>query len=125
MKTGENDYTFRIWHDRASKRKGSRNKRRSDRTVCVLWVGDVRYVGVAQCSSKDQFVKDKGFHMAADRAHSRECGRPDRFPFMWCFHVEEVLIHEKLEFLKNIPAHLYTDERKDNESGQAVGPQFA
>lgn len=115
------DYGFRLWHDRKYKKN-----RRKGRTIAVIWDGDERYVGVAECGKFDQFVKARGFHMAVDRAEAlRDCGRPERFPYLWHFHMEETLSHEKAEFLKSIPTHLYKEERQANENAQADRPQFA
>jgi hypothetical protein len=119
------DYGFRIWHDRKFK-DGQYKDGCNGRTIAIIWDGDERYVGVAECSVRDQFVKDRGFNIALDRAEAlREGIRGERFPFIWSFHMEETLPHEKAEFIKALPSHLFKEERQDDEHREAVRSEFA
>lgn len=49
-----------VYHDR-------RRKKRL-RTICVIWEGDMRYVGISKCNEVDKFDKKQGREKAISRA---------------------------------------------------------
>jgi hypothetical protein len=56
--------TKKIFHDHKNEEK------RRKRTICVIHDNGVAYVGIATCSSEDQYVKKIGRMIAEQRANS-------------------------------------------------------
>ncbi len=104
----------RVWHDRDF--TGNKGRRRG-RTVTCIWDGNLRHVGIAECSKKDQFEKKMGREISMGRAVSTSsnisCAVSE---WAFTFDVEMPKLPHYVQLAK-LPDHLYLDRReKDKES---------
>lgn len=81
-------------------------KSSNGKTIAVLWKGDERFVGVSECSDKDQFSRKKGRLVALSRAlyasrDDREIqNRNDYGKYIYRFDLSEIPEMQ-------LPEHLY------------------
>lgn len=104
--------TIRIWHERDS------NGNHTGRTIAIIWKGDHRFVGVSECSEKDQFCKATGRYLALSRARGAmgTITPWDHFPQLFSCHKNEFRFNVSIlgEF-GDLPPHLYEDTRTEQQ----------
>lgn len=89
-------------------------KNHNGQTVAIIWDGPERFIGVSQCSKKDQFSKKMGRMVALNRAehvakemrNSRARGKLSNF--LYKINIDEPLHPD----LKEIPKSLYVPKRR-------------
>lgn len=60
---------IKIWFEREDRKEGDERKgKRTGRTIVVIRRGDERFIGMSDCSKKDQFCRKKGSMIAMNRA---------------------------------------------------------
>jgi hypothetical protein len=83
--------------------KANRGKIRNGKTIAVIFDGNTRYVGVAECGRKDCYSRKQGREIALGRA-LRAAKNKTNNGTHFTFNVNNV----PQKIVDNVPKHLYT-----------------
>lgn len=98
-------YETRIWHERRE------DGAYTGRTYAVIWDGDKRHVGIAQCAEDDQFSRKRGRQIAVGRANAMLRGRAGQLRYSLTFDPKRMPISK-------LPASLFMNPPYPTTAGE-------